>query len=239
MYRIKSVSDLQISPDGKSAAFTVAISDLGRAKRSSHIWRMDPDGRNLRQLTFSEQGENSPLFSPDGNRISFISARDGDSNLYLLPTAEGEARQLTRITTGVPDPVWAPDSKPIAFSTDVYTGCGADDACNQRISSRWPKVKLQFTPSGRIQFLKAVSYIHQDNPPAAVKFRNRAAQILRRLTEYPESGRLIPEFPDLPFREVYCCTIRFFYRHEGKTIWVVACWHGAQLPTEPAEGTDV
>jgi toxin ParE1/3/4 len=63
-------------------------------------------------------------------------------------------------------------------------------------------VKLQFTPSGRIQFLKAVSYIHRDNPQAAVKFRNRAERALRRLTQFPESGRLIPEFPDLPFREV-------------------------------------
>jgi dipeptidyl aminopeptidase/acylaminoacyl peptidase len=143
LYRVKSVSDLQISPDGKSAAFTVTTSDLTRAKRSSHIWRMDLDGRNLRQLTFSEQGENSPLFSPDSNWISFISARDGDSNLYLLAAAGGEARQLTRITTGVSDPVWAPDSKSIAFSTDVYPGCGADDACNQRISSRWQKGPLK------------------------------------------------------------------------------------------------
>jgi len=100
-------------------------------------------------------------------------------------------------------------------------------------------VKLQFTPSGRIQFLKAVSYIHEDNPQAAVKFRNRAGPILRRLTQYPESGRSIPEFPDLSYREVIVAPYRFFYRREGKTIWVVACWHGAQLPTEPVEGTDV
>ena len=96
-------------------------------------------------------------------------------------------------------------------------------------------MKLQFTPSGRIQFPEAVSYIHQDNPQAAVKFRNRTEQILRRLTQYPKSGRLIPEFPDLPFREVIVSPYRFFYRREGKIIWVVACWHGAQLPTEPME----
>jgi toxin ParE1/3/4 len=96
-------------------------------------------------------------------------------------------------------------------------------------------VKIQFTPSGRIQFLRAVSYIHQDNTRAAVKFRKRAEQTLRRLTRYPESGRLIPEFPDLPFREVIVAPFRFFYRREGKTIWVVACWHGARLPTDATE----
>jgi toxin ParE1/3/4 len=94
-------------------------------------------------------------------------------------------------------------------------------------------VKVRFTPSGRIQFLKAVSYILQDNPKAAIQFRKRAEHVLQRLTRYPESGRLIPEFPDLPFREVIVPPYRFFYRREDRTIWVVACWHGAQLPTEP------
>jgi plasmid stabilization system protein ParE len=96
-------------------------------------------------------------------------------------------------------------------------------------------VKVRFTPSGRIQFLQAVSYILQDNRQAAIKFRKRAERALQRLRRYPESGRLIPEFPDLPFREVIVPPYRFYYRREGRTIWVVACWHGAQLPREPME----
>ena len=49
----------------------------------------------------------------------------------------------------------------------------------------------------------------------------------------PESGRSIPEFPDLPHREVIVRPYRFFYRVVGKTVWVVAVWHGAQLPASP------
>jgi len=94
-------------------------------------------------------------------------------------------------------------------------------------------VKVLFTPSGRIQFLKAVAFIAQDKPLAALRFRKKAERLLRRLSRYPESGRLIPEFPDLPFREVIVAPYRFFYRREGNIIWVVACWHGAQLPEEP------
>ena len=96
-------------------------------------------------------------------------------------------------------------------------------------------MKLRFTPSGRLQFLQAVSYILRDNPQAAVRFSKRAERALRRLLRYPDSGRLIPEFPDLPFRELLVPPYRFFYRREGKTIWVVACWHGAQLATEPGQ----
>lgn len=94
-------------------------------------------------------------------------------------------------------------------------------------------MRLRFTPSGRMQFLTAVAYIAQDDPQAAVKFRNRAEQVLRRLLRYPNSGRLIPEFPELPFREVVVPPYRFFYRREGTNVWVAAVWHGAQLPKEP------
>jgi len=56
---------------------------------------------------------------------------------------------------------------------------------------------------------------------------------LRRLEKFPESGRVIPEFPELPHRELIVAPYRFFYRVKGKTVWVVAVWHGAQLPGEP------
>jgi len=95
-------------------------------------------------------------------------------------------------------------------------------------------VKVRFTPSGRPQFLTAIAYIQRYNSQAALRFRNRAEKTLRRLIRYPKSGRLIPEFPDLPFREVVVPPYRFFYRREGKVIWVVAAWHDAQIPKEPA-----
>jgi toxin ParE1/3/4 len=97
-------------------------------------------------------------------------------------------------------------------------------------------MKVRFTPSGREQFLKAISYILQDNPSTALSFRRRAERVLRRLVEFPQSGRLIPEFPDLPFREVIVNPYRFFYRVKGRTVWVVAVWHSAQLSQEPSQG---
>jgi len=94
-------------------------------------------------------------------------------------------------------------------------------------------VKVQFTPSARRQFLAALTYIRQDNPPAAIRFRKKAESVLRRLEKFPESGRGIPEFPELRYREVIVAPYRFFYRIEGTSVWIVAVWHGAQLPGVP------
>lgn len=143
LYRIKSISDFHISPDGKSIVYAVANSDLPRAKRTSQIWMMDIDGRNARQITKDERNASSPLFSPDGKWISFVSAQGGSANLYVMPASGGEARKLTSISTGVSDPLWSPDSRSIAFSTDVYPECGGDDACNKRIADTWSNGPLK------------------------------------------------------------------------------------------------
>ena len=97
-------------------------------------------------------------------------------------------------------------------------------------------MKLRFTPTARSQFLEVVAFIRQDKPSAAHRFRDRAEKALRRLEEFPESGRVIPEFPDLPHREVIIGSYRFLYRVERRTVWVVAVWHGARRADPPGSG---
>lgn len=99
-------------------------------------------------------------------------------------------------------------------------------------------MRILFTPTGRRQFLDALAYIYLDNPSAAMRFRQKTEKTLSRLGEFPESGRLLPEFPDLPFREVIVRPYRFFYRIKDKTVWIVAVWHGAQLPDEPEKDSE-
>jgi plasmid stabilization system protein ParE len=94
-------------------------------------------------------------------------------------------------------------------------------------------VRVRFTPSGRLQFLTALAYLQGENPEAARKVRMKVEKVLRRLARFPSSGRLIPEFPDLPYREIVVPPYRLFYRVDRKIVWVVAVWHGAQLPDEP------
>lgn len=143
LYRVKSISDVHISPDGRSVIYVVTTSDLPRAKRISHIWMMNIDGGSSRQLTSGEKGESSPKFSPDGKWISYVSTNDGGAQLYLMPIAGGGTKKLTNISTGVVDPLWSPDGKWIAFSSDVYPECGGDDACNQKIADIWSKGPLK------------------------------------------------------------------------------------------------
>ena len=94
-------------------------------------------------------------------------------------------------------------------------------------------MRILFTPTGRRQFLDAIAYIPRDKPSAAVSFRQKAEKSFLRPKKLPDSGRPLPEFPELPYREVIVNPYRFFYKVKDNKVWIVAVWHGAQLPDEP------
>jgi toxin ParE1/3/4 len=94
-------------------------------------------------------------------------------------------------------------------------------------------MRVLFTPEARRQYLAALTYISKDKPSAASMFHQKAGKSLSRLKDQPESGMHLPEFPDLLCREVIVSPYRFFYRVNDQNVWIVAVWHGAQLPEEP------
>ncbi|MBT3368625.1 MAG: type II toxin-antitoxin system RelE/ParE family toxin [Nitrospina sp.] len=100
-------------------------------------------------------------------------------------------------------------------------------------------MKVRFTPSAKAEFLSALAYIRRDKSSAARNFREHSETVLRRLEKFPESGRIIPEFQELPYREVIISPYRFFYKIKGDVVWIVAVWHGARLPKQPSAAPDV
>ncbi len=123
VYKIKSIADAKISPDGQWVSYTVSSVDSSKNKRSSDIWMSSWDGSQQVQLTYSTEGESQVRWSPDNKYISFVSTRNGatQSQLYLLDRRGGEAKQLTKIksTGSLVEYAWSPDAKKIALVIQV------------------------------------------------------------------------------------------------------------------------
>ena len=100
-------------------------------------------------------------------------------------------------------------------------------------------LRVRFTPAADAEFLAVIAYIGADSRSAAVAFRDKTLHSLSRLGDFPESGRTVPEYPALPFREVVVASYRFFYQVRVDAAWIVAVWHGAQLPEPPENGVRV
>jgi dipeptidyl aminopeptidase/acylaminoacyl peptidase len=115
MYRVRTVSNLQMSPDGEWVMYTVAQLDSVRDRSESDLYIARWDGSRTQRLTYSPESEGSPRFSPDGKYISYTSSRglpsSSGAQLWLLDRSGGEAQKLTDVKGGVSSYEWSPDSK--------------------------------------------------------------------------------------------------------------------------------
>jgi dipeptidyl aminopeptidase/acylaminoacyl peptidase len=113
--------EVQLSPDGKVVAYVVASIEGKQKARDSQIWVVAADGSQApRQFTTAENAT-SPRWSPDGGSLAFLSARRDPRTgtaarpqVYVLPTAGGEARRITDLKNGVTAFQWSPDGKHLA-----------------------------------------------------------------------------------------------------------------------------
>ena len=102
----------QLSPDGKTLAYTLSRTDWKAGRLIFQIWRQDTGGGAPTQLTFSDGGVQGGLtWSPDGKTLLFL--RDGQ--ISLLPLGGGEPRALTKHATNVSVPSWSPDGATVYF----------------------------------------------------------------------------------------------------------------------------
>ena len=83
------------------------------------IYVMNADGSGITNLTNHPQGGSSPQWSPDGERIAFISSRSGDFDIYVMNVDGSELRQLTDNQADDSSFDWSPDGTQIVFSSNV------------------------------------------------------------------------------------------------------------------------
>ena len=110
------------SPDGQRIVFY--------SERNGwwDIFSMDPDGSNQTQLTgiyddraWSNPGEWSPTWSPDGLQIAFVSQRDGHDSIHIMDADGTNEIRLTADNVHDKEPTWSPDGQYIAYVSNNAT----------------------------------------------------------------------------------------------------------------------
>ena len=116
---LKTVSDPQLSPDGKWVAYTVATPSLQDNRNVARVWIAEVATGRSRPLTGGPGSDRQPRWSPDGKTLAFISTRESGAQVWLMPVGGGDARKISSLPDGASDPLWMPDGKGLIVTSDI------------------------------------------------------------------------------------------------------------------------
>jgi len=153
LWKLKGVSDPQLSPGGKWIAYVVSVTDFEENSRNSDVWVVPAGGGEPRRMTTSEKSDNTPRWSPDGSRIAFLSTREDGRQIHVMPFGGGEAVKLTDFPDGVGDLMWTHDGKGIVFTGRIYADCPDLDCVRE-----WDEEKEKCKVSGIVH--ESLMYRH-------------------------------------------------------------------------------
>ncbi|MBA3572592.1 MAG: PD40 domain-containing protein [Pyrinomonadaceae bacterium] len=82
------------------------------------IWTANENGQNVQRLTVNRARDVYGRFSPDGRWIAFSSERNGNLDVFIIPSEGGAAKQLTFHSSDDTVLGWRPDSRAVLFSAN-------------------------------------------------------------------------------------------------------------------------
>jgi dipeptidyl aminopeptidase/acylaminoacyl peptidase len=127
LLKIQRIGDPQISPDGKTVAFSVVTPDVVANKGIHSVWTVPLAGGPPRKLV---DNADRPRWSPDGKQLYYV----GSGQIWKMnPDGSSAPAQITNLSTEADGEMISPDGKFLLVTSNVFPECGADDACNKKL----------------------------------------------------------------------------------------------------------
>jgi acylaminoacyl-peptidase len=116
VFEMEVTADPQISPDGERIVYVRQGFDIMTDARRTALWMVAGDGSDHRALTDGNSSVGSPRWSPDGNRLLYVSSEGGSSQIFVRWMDTGQVAELTNLTESPGSLTWSPDGRWIAMS---------------------------------------------------------------------------------------------------------------------------
>ncbi len=128
MWSMQRIGSMDISPDGKTIAFTVTNYKMEENKGNTDIYLINSDGKNIRAFKNSEKNEGNPKFSPNGKLIAYSLG----GQIWVSDLDGNNSKQITDIYSGASGFEWSHDGSKLLFVSSVYPNSKSQEQIKQR-----------------------------------------------------------------------------------------------------------
>ncbi|KUG06540.1 S9 family peptidase [Solirubrum puertoriconensis] len=127
LWRLGRLGEMQVSPNGRTVAFTATRYDLMANRGNADIYTVPVAGGAVKQLTNTPNSENTLNWRPDG-KLTFLSDEGGSTQLYAMNPDGSGKQQLSEFgDESLGNLKYAPTGKFILYTQDVKVRPGLQD----------------------------------------------------------------------------------------------------------------
>ena len=120
LFGLEQAADPQISPDGAYIVYVRSSADVMTDRVHPTLWMVDTRTGQQMPLAAGPERHASPRWSPDGSRIAFVSAAEGQSpQLFVRWITSGATAKITGLPDSPSSISWSPDGRQIAYVMTV------------------------------------------------------------------------------------------------------------------------
>ena len=127
LWNLQRLSDVQLSPDGKTLLFGISRYSVENNNGNRELYTMPVEGGEMTRLTQTKGGEYNALWHPDGKKIGFLRSGEGGMQLWEMDVDGKNQKQITQISDDVTGFEYSPDGNKILFTIDVKLDKTAND----------------------------------------------------------------------------------------------------------------
>ncbi len=115
VFDLEYASSPAIHPEGNYTVFVRNYMDIMDDRKYGSLWRVDEQGE-ARPLVSGDANDRAPTWSPQGDRLAFVSNRSGSNQIHMYWTDTDKQAPISRLTGSPSSLTWSPDGKWLAFT---------------------------------------------------------------------------------------------------------------------------
>lgn len=119
LWYLGRLSDVQVSPDGKTILYSVKYYDYKTNTGNAELYTMPIEGGEPTRITTTPNDEMQPIWRPDGKRIAYLYSDDNGTQVWECRPDGKKAKQLTHVDGDINCFSYAPDMKHITYAMNV------------------------------------------------------------------------------------------------------------------------